>query len=64
MKIAPVIDSIADREFARFERVAVPMADGSGLRDPAEPVFQRGVSGERWDAFIADCGRLGKAVWP
>lgn len=53
--------SKADAEFDRFERVAVPARDG-GLRDPAEPILQRGVSGERWDSFIADCARLGKAV--
>ncbi len=53
--------SKADAEWARFLRVAVPARDG-GLRDPAEPILQRGVSGERWDSFIADCARLGKAV--
>ncbi len=51
----------ADREWDRFFAVAVPARDG-GLRDPAEPILQRGVSGERWDSFIADCARLGKAV--
>ena len=52
----------ADAEFARFERIAVPMADGNGWRDPAEPVLRRGVTGEDWQRFIDDCGRLGKAV--
>ena len=60
MKIAPVIDSIADREFARFERVAVPTRNG--WRDPAEPVLERGVRAADWDAFVADCGNLGRAV--
>ena len=51
-----------DIEFHRFEEVAVPMADGCGLRDPSEPALRRGVTGEEWDAFVADCGGLGRAV--
>ncbi|MCH8969901.1 MAG: hypothetical protein IIA66_12380 [Planctomycetes bacterium] len=54
------VTTYADREWARFLSVAV--ATSNGLRDPAEPVLQRGVPGADWDGFVADCGGLGKAV--
>lgn len=60
--------SKADIEWDRFLAVAVPMP-GGGLRDPGEcsaeldrQIRVGGVSGEDWDSFIDDCGRLGKAV--
>jgi len=53
--------SKADIEFDWFERVAKPTPNGSGWYDPSEsPVMPRGITGEQWDAFVADCGRLGK----
>ncbi len=59
-------DQAADREFDRFARVAVPMP-GGGLRDPGEcsaelarQIRVGGVSGEDWDSFIDDVGRLGR----
>ena len=55
-------ESRADIEFARFEKIARPMVDGSGWFDPtAEPV-PASVSGEQWDQFLTDCRNLGKAV--
>ena len=51
--------SRADREFDRFERVAEPMP-GGGWFDPTQEPVPVGISGEAWDAFVADCGRLGR----
>ena len=55
-------DSRADHEWDRFLSVAV--ATRGGLRDPAEPILQRGVSIEDWRAFERDCAHLGKVVRP
>ena len=54
-------DAKIDAEFDRFERVAQPMP-GGGLYCPVygSPTMPSGIPGERWDAFIADCARLGK----
>ena len=56
-------DPMVDDEFRRFARVARPMADG----DWYCPVYGSstlpvGISGEDWQRFIDDCGRMGKAV--
>ncbi len=61
MKITPVIDSIADREFDRFTRVAVWMP-GGGWYDPVNggPEMPSGVRGADWDSVVADCARLGR----
>ena len=54
-------DSYADREWARFERVAVRMADGGWYcPDYGGPEMPSGITGEQLDALVADCGRLGK----
>lgn len=51
----------ADIEWDRFLSVAAPMPDGSGWFDPAfGPDLRRGITGGQWDAFVADCGRLGR----
>ncbi len=52
--------SKADVEVARFSAVAQPLAGGSGWYDPTQAPVPVGVPGERWDAFVADCGRLGR----
>ncbi len=59
-------DSHADREFARFERVAKPMADGSGWFEPTREPVPAGIPIEDWRAFVRDCAHLGKVVrpWP
>ena len=53
--------SKADIEFDRFERVAKPMP-GGGWYDPIHgtPEMPTGILGEQWDAFVADCGNLGR----
>ena len=62
MKIRPVIDNYADREFDRFAAVAVRMP-GGGLYDPSQsPDMPSGITGEQWRAFENDCGRLGRGV--
>ena len=54
-------DAKIDAEFARFAAVAEPLADGSGWFDPAfGPDLPRGITGEQWDAFVADFAYLGK----
>ncbi len=58
-ELLKILQSRADVEWDRFLGVCVPMA-GGGWRDPSEPVLQRGIPGERWDAFVRDCGRWGK----
>ncbi|MCZ6653513.1 MAG: hypothetical protein O7D91_10865 [Planctomycetota bacterium] len=52
--------SRADAEFDRFARVAKPMP-GGGWYCPVHgsPEMPAGVPGAAWDAFVADCGRLG-----
>ena len=57
-------ETYADREFARFEQVAVPMLGGTGWFDPTQAPVPVGVSGEQWGALIVDFARLGKAVRP
>lgn len=59
--LVPAKVSKADAEFDRFQRVAKPMR-GGGLYCPVHgsPEMPSGIPGERWDAFIADCGRLGR----
>ena len=47
-------DPKVDAEFDRFERVAVPMADGAGLFDPTQQPVPVGVPGADWDAFVRD----------
>lgn len=42
MKIEPVIDNYADREFARFEQIAEPLPDGSGWFDPTQEPLPTG----------------------
>ena len=61
MKITPAIDSIADREFDRFARVAVP-TPGGGWYAPVNggPEMPSGVPIEEWRAFERDCGNLGR----
>ncbi len=51
----------AEQELERFERVGRPMS-GGGWFDPVHgsPQMPSGVSGEQWDAFVADCGNLGR----
>ncbi len=57
------VTTYADREWDRFLSVAVPTPNGLGLYDPSEPAAMPvGVPGAAWDAFVADCGGLGKAV--
>ena len=53
----PGDDPKVDIEFAKFESVAVPAADGS-LQDPSEPILRRGVTGEEWDRLLATGARL------
>ena len=62
MKITPVIDSKADREWDRFLACAIPTPDGNGLYDPSAsgPEMPVGVSIEDWRAFENDCRNLGK----
>lgn len=66
MKIEPAIDSYADREWDRFFACAIPTPNGLGLYDPINgaPAMPSGVSGERWDALVADFAGMGKAVRP
>ncbi|MCH8880539.1 MAG: hypothetical protein IID34_11730 [Planctomycetes bacterium] len=53
-------DSYADREWRRFLACAVSTPNGLGLYDPSEsPEMPSGITGEQWDTFVADCGRLG-----
>ena len=53
--------SYADREFDRFERVAVPTPNGQGWYDPAEsPVMPAGVPWLDWEKFERDCSGLGR----
>ena len=57
--------SRADAEWTRFLGVAVETPNGLGLYDPSEsPDMPSGITGEQWDAFVADCGRLGRGKRP
>ena len=56
-------ETYADREWNRFLSVAIPTPNGLGWYDPSEsPEMPSGITGEQWDAFLADCRNLGKAV--
>ncbi|MCH8852339.1 MAG: hypothetical protein IID41_06750 [Planctomycetes bacterium] len=51
----------ADREWDRFLACAIPTPNGLGWYDPSEaPEMPSGVPGADWDAFVADCGNLGR----
>ena len=54
-------DGKIDAEFDRFFACAVPTPNGLGLYDPDfGPDMPRGITGEQWDAFVCDVGRLGR----
>ena len=60
--LEPAKVSKADAEFARFERVAEPMPDGSGWYDPTQEPVPAGIPIEDWQRFIDDCRNLGKGA--
>ena len=55
--------SRCDAEFDRFAAIAKPMP-GGGWYDPIHgaPEMPSGVPGDDWDAFVRNCGNLGKGV--
>ena len=54
--------SKVDIEWARFISVAEPLADGTGWFDPTQEPVPVGISGERWDKFVADFAHLSKGA--